>query len=122
MSDPYSLYLVALIAAHFVGDWYLQPREWAAHKDHDMMVLAKHVGVVTLCVAVIAAFGNLSRERYLGGLTINAIVHAVIDASVWGRYRASVPADHQFWRDPKWFNTIALDQFLHIALLLVLFV
>lgn len=117
-----SLVVISFLAAHFIGDWLLQSRAWATAKSSDLKVLAKHVAVITLVLAIPVVL--FARDR-IPLLLVNALLHAFIDWNVWSGYGASVPRDQlatfEYWKDKRFYDTIACDQFMHLYLIAILF-
>lgn len=117
-----SLVVISFLAAHFIGDWLLQPRSMAHAKSSDPLVLAKHVSVVTLVLAIPVVL--YARDR-IPLLLVNALLHAFIDWNVWSGYKDSIPVDeratHRYWEMKAFWDTVACDQFMHLYLIAVLF-
>ena len=119
-----------LIGSHFLGDWYLQSRQMATNKSSDFNVLLHHVGIVSL-VLVLALFHTIAFPVLLWKLGVNALVHGLIDWNIWSFYKRMVKNEgprtdsemlkYEYWKDKRFYDFIALDQFLHLATLAILF-
>ncbi len=129
------LFILALLAAHFIGDWILQPREMALNKSKDFRVLCDHLCIVTVCLSwasLIFFWGNLGIP-FLLLLFVNAVLHGVIDWNIWriyakvrgnnvyeheiGKWTHESHINHDYW----FYSTIAIDQFLHLSIIFLLF-
>lgn len=102
--------LIPALITHFVADFILQRREVGQKKSSSPRHLAEHIAIIFVCFL---PFG-LQFALY------NALIHAVIDASIWNLYKVVVKimhpgADHtyKYWTDHKFYATIGLDQLLH---------
>ncbi len=117
-----TLYLISLIAAHFVGDWLLQSRKMATTKSSHWAVLTRHV--ITVTAALVFPVIIFAPDR-LWLLVPNALLHAFIDWNIWSGYKASIPEDqratHRYWEAKAFYDTIAVDQFLHLFLIILFF-
>jgi uncharacterized protein DUF3307 len=113
---------IILMAAHFIGDWWMQPRAMALTKSSSIKVLTLHVFIITLTLAPVVCLFAPQRWPLL---LVNAALHAFIDWNVWSGYKASVPhnqlATFRYWEDGRFYNTIAADQFMHLFLILLFF-
>jgi hypothetical protein len=118
-----TVYIALLIAAHFIGDWLLQSRAMAHTKSTNMWVLIDHVCIVSFILAL--PISIFAPER-MPLLIINGLLHAFIDWNLWSGYKASIPIDQQttfeYWKDKRFYDHIACDQFMHLFLIIVLFV
>ncbi len=112
-----------LIFCHFVGDWLLQDRYVAENKSKKISILLYHLLTVHLVlVAGMVGMGFDATPSLLICLAINAAIHGVLDWTIWKIYA-------KFWHDPEtpihkqkaFYNTIAVDQCIHLACLMVLF-
>lgn len=102
---------------HFLADFPFQSRWMATNKSSSIKALGAHIGIVFVVFLV----GTLS--PLLAGA--NALVHMVIDATVWNLYKSEIR--RKFWYDQKGFEefrfwehhwfwvTLGIDQFLHAA-------
>ena len=112
---------IALIVGHFLLDWMLQSRRMARKKSSNLPTLAVHLGINFLGLLLITV---LFSEEPLGKLlylnTANIITHGIIDWNIW-------PLSHQVMnryprrRDYLFYCTIAIDQTLHLIILMALF-
>jgi hypothetical protein len=125
-----SILAILLIGAHFFGDWYLQPRWMATSKSSDFNTLSLHVGTVSLILGL-ALFHTVALPILLWKLGVNAIIHGIIDWNLWTFYKRIVRnegprtdvemAKFEYWKDKRFYDFIALDQFMHLATLAILF-
>ncbi|ATJ82301.1 DUF3307 domain-containing protein [Halomonas beimenensis] len=100
--------LLALLLAHLVGDFLLQPRRWVeARQRHKGRATALYLhaglhGLLTLGVLGLAGAGPI--PAFLAGLAV-AGSHGLIDLG-------------KAWLDPHRLRWFLLDQALHLAVLL----
>lgn len=117
-----TFYVVALLFAHFFGDWIWQPRWMALKKSSEPTVLLKHIWRVSLCLFAIVVWV----KGIWGTLVLvaaNSFTHFLIDWFGWGFYKkkfSDLTVEQHFGN--YWFYTnIAIDQFLHLAIIFILF-
>jgi hypothetical protein len=123
-----SIFAANLLMAHFVGDWWLQPREMAMKKSSDALTLLRHIVRVTGVLALPVLLVCPERWYLLG---VNAAIHAIIDWNIWRGYKADVLeqvnfnsekfAAFEYWKDKRFYDIIATDQFLHLLTIFYLF-
>ncbi len=117
-----SMPIICFLAAHFMGDWLLQPRKWATSKSSNLGVLTEHVAVVSLCLLPCVALFAPDRWPLL---LVNAVLHSFIDWNIWSGYKASIPRAQletfEWYKDKRFWDTIAVDQFLHLFLIALFF-
>jgi len=118
-------YIVSLLAAHFIGDWYCQSRQMALKKSSDFLTLLKHLVSVNIYLFCICVLFSISLSKICVAITINAIIHGLIDWNIWSNYKKSISKEKletfEYWKDKRFYDTIALDQFLHLATIFILF-
>lgn len=102
---------VALLAVHWVGDFFLQSHWMASNKSSDNLALSAHVGMYTLTLWVGAAviFLGQSPEKWVAFALVNGLLHFGTDyftsrttARLWKEQRV-----HDF------FVVIGMDQLIH---------
>lgn len=102
--------ILALIT-HYVADFVLQSRKMGQNKSSSLKYLSLHVLIIFLCFL---PFG-LKFAFY------NALIHAIIDGTIWNGYKLSVylrdrTATKESWKyyeDDLFYSTIGFDQLLH---------
>jgi hypothetical protein len=104
--------LVALLAAHWVGDFVLQTNFQASNKNKRLDALSLHVATytATLFVAAVILFGLMSAITFV---VVNAALHFVTDY-ITSRISSKLWAK-QDWH--RFFATIGFDQLIHQATL-----
>lgn len=112
------LAIISFLAAHFVGDWVFQSRRIAQEKSSYINTLLYHLCIVTVALSVPFLIFTSKNTIYL---IVNALLHGLIDWNIWKWYKRRVPANFQYWKDKTFYNTIALDQFLHLTTIFLLF-
>lgn len=120
-------FAILLLAAHFIGDWWMQPRWMAEGKSSSAGTLLHHLFRVTIWIGAAVFFGhtffgvNMAPNIYLLKLLGNAVIHGIVDWNGWKWYKKGKSADFKYWKDKKFYDTIAGDQFLHLATLFLIF-
>jgi hypothetical protein len=107
---------VTLIAAHFAGDWYFQSREMALKKSKEIGMLLQHLAIVSA-----ALFLPCLIAGKFWVLAVNALLHGLIDWNIWGFYKKKYGINFDHLNNKGFYDTIALDQCLHLVILFVLF-
>lgn len=117
-----TLYVILLVAAHFLGDWIFQSRKMAVDKSNKLKTLFNHVLIVS-CILFATACPFIGVINAAWAVTFNALSHILIDWYGWGFYKKKfVNKPLEFHFKNYWFYfTIACDQFLHLAIMFFLF-
>jgi hypothetical protein len=106
--------IILVVFQHFLFDWILQSRWIAVNKSHGFLALILHVVVVTIgfFLPAIFVFGPLAATS---AAIFYGLLHGLQDRYVWKWYgKRGVESPY----DDKWFwNTIAIDQFLHFLIM-----
>lgn len=128
--------LVYLLFLHFLADFILQPREMGRQKSEKFKYLFQHL----LIQFFVFFFGLMviMPDTYMLFALGNALVHGLIDWNIWNLYKLSVwkrrrsdielvgreqlKKTWKYWDDHWFYVTIGLDQFLHAATIVVLYV
>lgn len=113
-----------LILAHFTGDWWWQSRHMAMNKSKDIMVLLTHliqVSFFVLLAAVLIYMPVAGDFTIYYKVLINAVLHGLIDWNIWKMYAKDKPAGFEYWKEKTFYGIIAIDQFLHLSILFILF-
>jgi hypothetical protein len=116
--------VLSLLAAHFLGDWFLQSRNMAKNKSVYFHALLEHLVAVTTCLSLLLLFFynmGITPTFPVQKLFINAVLHGIIDWFGWSFYKRGKPTNFKYWEDKGFYDTIAIDQFLHITILFILF-
>ena len=122
------LNIIYLLFLHFLGDFFLQSRRIALNKSLFKIDLLIHILIISsvLALGLFYFYSRLTLSYFIG---INALIHAIIDWFIWRLYKYSincrypirVPETFKYYNDRWFYNTIAVDQFLHISTLIVLY-
>ena len=107
--------IIMILACHFYGDWYLQDRETATLKSSDPLYLLVHIVQVGIALIPLVYFAD---GRWLWLPTYLAI-HAVQDWFTWRLARGWITR-FAYWEDKRFYDTIAIDQLLHLIVLFLL--
>jgi hypothetical protein len=111
-----SLLIILLLGQHFLFDWILQPRWIAVNKSHNNFALFLHGVIVSVGFgATICWFTTLTIAVTL--TILYGVLHIVQDKLVWGWWY--LPVEDPYSQKSFW-NTVAIDQFFHLALAVVL--
>jgi hypothetical protein len=116
----------ALIVCHFVGDWLLQSRYIAENKSRNFWVLINHLAIVhAILIIGLYIVGYITRVNLFyvtGALIVNTILHGLIDWHIWKFYVKYYHDPLNPDKKPKaFYNTIAIDQSLHLICLMYFF-
>jgi hypothetical protein len=107
--------LVAVLLAHLLGDFVLQPRSLALAKSKNLSALVWHCSIVGLCLFFI---GGQSIKFVL----VNTILHGLIDGNIWRLYGIRIKKrgdGFHYWNDYWFYTTIGFDQFLHMTIMVL---
>ena len=99
--------IIAIVFAHWVGDFVLQSNRMAVNKSQSMYWLSLHVGAYTLGVGAVLflSLGFFSATW----LAANAVLHWITDF-----FTSRINAKLNKLEDKHWFFTaIGFDQMLH---------
>ncbi len=116
-------FAISLIAAHFIGDWLLQSRFIAQNKSKNLYVLGGHLCIVGAALCVAFLLTGYQHTQIAGiKFLIYILAHGVQDWFIWRFYA-------KYFHNPQkpdiensaFFKTIAIDQFIHLSLLMYLF-
>ena len=110
------------IIFHFLFDWVLQSRDVARRKTEDLDALVYHgmiiyIGTFLFFVLVAAHVGLIVAIAAF----VYSVIHAIQDKYIWTMYKKR----YDFYaidpmQDSIFFDTMAVDQVLHLILLFVL--
>lgn len=110
--------IIILILMHIFGDFFLQGNKLSKLKALKMPYLLKHVGIYTGIFIILSPI--ILGLTILQGLVfslINGFTHLLID-SITGKYKFKyIETD-----ESKYITTVAIDQTLHIIILIVSYV
>ena len=108
---------------HFLGDFFLQPREMAMKKSSQWGALIGHCTIIWLTMIPLAvAAGAIPSEAFMFA-TLNSIIHGAIDRNIWKRYKIRAErkgTGFHYWNDYIYFLVIGFDQFLHASTMFLL--
>lgn len=114
---------------HHLADGVFQSREMAKQKSEKLNVLFDHclIQFMVFFIGVFLATQNM-KNAFLFAL-LNALVHGIIDWNIWRQYKISVlkripfqeRKHFKFWEDKKFYDTIMLDQLLHVITITALY-
>ena len=107
--------IVAILLAHYVGDWFLQVffQKWMGKKNESWTHLLRHATTLMVPLVIVGAFFGGAAGVYWAAF--NAAAHFFIDA-------ASSRLTHRFYgqgRLDRFWLTIGTDQTLHLIILFV---
>lgn len=114
-----------LIGLHFLSDWVFQPRRMAKKKSSSVIHLCLHVMVIFFVFVPYVYYFDKDISLAL----VNAILHGVIDKFSWTGYlwarwsvnKAIQGEKFKYWEDYWFYFTIAVDQYIHLLILFLIF-
>lgn len=110
-----------MMGLHLISDFFLQSRKMAENKSSSLRYLSKHCFII-FCIFYAGMFWVPGKCALW-----NAIIHFIIDGSIWNIYKFSLKYrdidvnNFQYWKDKWFYNTIGIDQFLHVTTLIIIF-
>lgn len=125
--------MITLFITHFIADFILQSRAMGKNKSSNIKYLLSHISIIFLCFLCVASFKFAA---------YNALIHLVIDATIWNGFKlfkfidwysismsfdfnkkiaAERVKDYQYWEDHWFYVFIGLDQLLHAITIVYLF-
>ena len=117
-------YVIPVLATHFIFDWILQPRAIAKRKSSNWEWMFYHLIVIHAGFTLLAFLCGVSQWL----VVLNTVVHGLQDKFIWsafakfrGPYTKEYLKYNKYAEDYWYFTTIAVDQFLHLALLMWIF-
>ncbi|OQD41848.1 hypothetical protein BUL40_13405 [Croceivirga radicis] len=99
------LLLLKLLAAHFIGDFVLQPKKWVVHKEKHKVkskYLYAHIGVHAMLLLLFLGFKHTWTVVFIG------VTHFLID---WGKLAFSTPKNSRV--------LFLVDQLAHLLILIL---
>lgn len=113
--------ILILLAAHFTGDWFLQSRKMATSKSGSFSVALEHGAIVTAVLFLAGLWLFSDKAIVLLFALYNGIAHIIQDIGIWKLYAEVHKHKPSFkWWEDYWFYTgVAVDQLLHLSLLVV---
>lgn len=112
-------FIIVLLLTHFISDFLLQRRDVAISKSSKLLPLLEHFIIIYASLTILGLFYNISNIVNLS--IIYSLIHIIQDKFIWSLYKYKKPKDFKYWEDSSFYNTIALDQFLHISFLIYIF-
>lgn len=118
--------VIALLIYHFLCDWIFQSRSMAVNKSKKLSVLNNHLAIIYSGLIITFLIIGYKPDDVGFRILLNTILHGIIDWYIWRVYRWM---DRKFhWDDSipyyerySFFTFIAIDQFLHLSILFLLF-
>jgi hypothetical protein len=133
--------MLYFLGLHYIADFLLQSREMGKKTSESFKWLMGHLAIQFL----VFFFGGFVWFRLLYAdstatllyfaaflALLNAIVHGLIDSTVWRLYKMSVygrtkhdknfdASKWEYWNDSKFYHIIGLDQLLHTITVYMLY-
>lgn len=115
-----------LIIAHFLSDFVLQRDYVAKNKSTKWLCMAEHLLLIFLVFGGLAWYHDIA----LWIPAVYTLLHGIQDAFVWTWFKKYVRKRedcavytkyNMYANDNKFWNTIAVDQTIHLSLLIWLF-
>lgn len=115
--------VIALIIVHFFCDWILQSRYIARTKSSSYRSLAKHLVINFTGIFIITLFFTDKPWWNLVWLNlINIAAHGLIDWNIWTIAKRLLAGYDGDTKEYIFYSTIAVDQVLHLVILVMLFI
>lgn len=136
----HTINLIVLFILHYLADFRFQSREMGKRKSEDFSVLVQHAVII---FSVFFLFGTLTFNTSLILFSsIYAIIHGLQDWFMWRGYKLLVKRKiarenfdgdmnntwmgeelkiFKYWEDPKFYDTIGLDQTLHFITIVLVY-
>ncbi len=114
---------IMLIVSHFVGDWFLQGRTIAENKSKSVPILCAHVCIIGVVMCAAFLLTGYPHTQATGiKLLMYLILHGLQDRYIWRYYEHTFhdPANPDRKGKP-FYTTIAIDQMIHLSLLMYFF-
>lgn len=107
---------ILIVGQHFIFDWILQPRWVAVNKSKNNKALAAHGLLVTFGFGLVAAT-VYSVAVATGIALLYGLLHIIQDRIIWSTFK---PKTNNPYEEKMFWNTVAVDQTIHLVLALVL--
>jgi hypothetical protein len=152
------LMIITFITAHLIADGFLQSRDIAKRKSSSLKALIVHLLYIFLVTLLSGTIVIILYTIFVENLTLwylvkvlvfsalNALIHGIIDASIWNFYKIKVISDHydfksalmciknkrkrkillgnlkdfKYYEDKWFYDTIMTDQYLHTLTIVLL--
>ena len=121
--------ILALLAAHFFGDFVFQSRWTAEHKsDTEFMpavqALSKHLtGLLFALYASLFVIGfspSVNGNQFHSACIAYVGFHIMQDHFLWRIYKM-ISKSERYWKRYSFWTVVGFDQLLHLGLLFVIF-
>jgi hypothetical protein len=104
--------LVLALITHFIADFICQSRKMGKYKSSSIYWLSAHILII---FSLFTPFGLKFAIK-------NALIHMLIDGTIWNGYKLSVKlrdknataSTWKYWKDHWFYVTIGFDQLLHV--------
>ena len=114
-------FTISLILTHFLADWVMQPR-WMAQRKSKEPFLCLYHGIITglflfLTYGLNSLYGlKINWEIAIIVSIVYLVCHSVQDWLIWRIYGKCMKKE--FYEDYWFYSTIAIDQSIHLSLML----
>jgi len=112
--------IISLLFAHFFGDWFLQSRTIAVNKSNSFYYMFLHIVLVLIPIYFVLLLYGSPEFIWIEFLFIYACFHGFQDFIIWKIFPSLLKIKNEYWKDKKFYDLIAVDQFLHLAALFIL--
>ena len=113
-----TLIFILIVFQHFLFDWILQPRWVAVNKSKNNVALGLHGLIVTAGYAIPAGFVYWQSFSFFVVATVSyGLLHIVQDRIVWAGFK---PKTENPYQEKRFWNTVAVDQFIHLTVAVLL--
>jgi hypothetical protein len=116
MMIPVAIQILIVLFIHTIADFFLQTKEMAMNKSSSNKALLTHVYIYT--IPWLIGLVIFSLNSVLLFIVITFIAHFITDY-ITSRFTKKFYQDDKMYGFPGFWTTIAIDQFLHIAQLIL---
>jgi len=108
------LYLIVIL--HFLSDWILQPRSVAKTKSSSMKSMFIHLMIIHITFSILGYIVGIPHYW----IALNTLSHFFIDGNIWALYK-KLRIGKNYAEDYWFYFTIAVDQIIHLSILIFIF-
>jgi hypothetical protein len=112
--------IISLLFAHFLGDWFLQSRTIALNKSKNFNYMVLHMMLVAGPIYLVAISYDVPVMVAWLFSFIYSCIHGIQDFLIWRIVPIILKVKVEYWEDKKFYDLIAVDQFLHLSVLFIL--
>lgn len=108
---------IAIVLAHFIGDWLFQSREMAINKSKSFIVLMKHLSILSITMLASSMTLDLPTRFCFLWIAMNLICHGIQDWFIWriagSHLMKSCSTNEDAYNKKFFWDIVGLDGALH---------